>query len=126
MKAKLIVLLVLCLLAGNAIAQESAVKGDSSTTEQSGAENRPAATQALICPKCHGEMEEGLIVQHYPQTWLSKSRTRLGWWGTHKRESGQPFLKEDVVQAAGNSWADQKVVSVFRCKSCGYLESYAK
>lgn len=62
----------------------------------------------MKCPKCGGEMEEGVSVDQginntpYVQVWA-------------KRIEG--FLKHTV---------GQKSIIVYRCQKCGYLESYAK
>lgn len=63
---------------------------------------------ASKCPKCGGEFEEGVIVDknyvvEQQQTWAAKIRL-AGWAG-----------KENEVK-----------VKTYRCKNCGYLESYAK
>lgn len=55
------------------------------------------------CPKCGGEMEEGFF-----QTYGGDGKTK---WGTKNIFLGLEN-KHDV--------------KIFRCKSCGFLESYAK
>ena len=61
----------------------------------------------MKCPKCNGEMEEGFIVD--------KAHLGVGtkpMWATNIKFFGGPQNKHNVVS--------------YRCKSCGYLESYAK
>jgi len=57
----------------------------------------------MKCPKCNSEMEEGMIVDDY--------KGKSGWV---KELSSQFDLK------------DTKTIKSFRCKTCGFLESYAK
>jgi predicted nucleic-acid-binding Zn-ribbon protein len=57
------------------------------------------------CPKCGGEMEEGVI----------GGLEGLRKWG----KKGSDSVWDGNVK-------DGKEVVVFRCKVCGYLESYAK
>jgi predicted nucleic-acid-binding Zn-ribbon protein len=64
------------------------------------------------CPKCSGEMEEGVVADrgHYDSV-------QYPVWGTRLDINFfKPFSK--VI--------DQKNVKTNRCKNCGYLESYAK
>jgi predicted nucleic-acid-binding Zn-ribbon protein len=61
------------------------------------------------CPKCGGEFEEGFVADKYSQTGaISKPQ-----WGT-KTMLGFIGLKS------------AHKVKTYRCKSCGYLESYAE
>ncbi len=59
-------------------------------------------------PKCGGETEEGFIpgnsglLYGFKQVWMTK------------------------IKALGMIFENPHVAKTFRCKSCGYLESYAK
>ncbi|PIZ64716.1 hypothetical protein CO051_06040 [Candidatus Roizmanbacteria bacterium CG_4_9_14_0_2_um_filter_39_13] len=64
------------------------------------------------CPKCEGGMEEGFIPDYLNLMWDQK-----GTW----KKSGQKIIRK----ATPEDYHDTKVVT-FRCKSCGFLESYAK
>lgn len=66
----------------------------------------------IKCPKCDGEMDEGLIADkttdlsmHYKPKWTTKIR-------------GFNLL--------GGGLESPREVKTFRCKKCCYLESYAK
>ena len=61
------------------------------------------------CPKCKGEMEEGFIADHLAAVSVTGQK-----WGTSTKLGG--FLGVN----------DAHDVKTHRCKSCGYLESYAK
>ena len=65
-----------------------------------------------ICPKCTGEMEEGFILDvthghRLASHWVAGAPEKSFWLGIKVR--GKRLL----------------VVRTLRCKSCGYLESYA-
>lgn len=62
----------------------------------------------MKCPKCNNEMEEGLIVD---------KTTDLSIPGKQNWGKGIKFV-----------WGieNRKDVITYRCKKCGYLESYAK
>ena len=62
--------------------------------------------ETMKCPKCKGEMEEGVFGGMYGS---------LVPWAR-----GRMFLK--WISSSNTS----KEVKVYRCASCGYLESYAK
>jgi hypothetical protein len=64
-----------------------------------------------ICPKCAIAMEEGFLVSP-PQ--------RSGvWWA-----AGQPPFDDTLQKVDSQPWRLYPV-SIYRCLSCGYLESYA-
>jgi hypothetical protein len=61
----------------------------------------------MKCPKCNGEMEEGLIadasyLSYQKQKWVTKLK----------------FL--------GYSLENAHETITYRCKNCGFLENYAK
>ena len=60
------------------------------------------------CPKCQGEMEQDILAKPMPYLGIITWATKLvsGFFSS-KLEN-----KKDIV--------------VYRCKNCGYLESYAK
>lgn len=60
------------------------------------------------CPKCEGEMEEGIIADRGHLSLGEKPQ-----WGTG-------------LAWGGITLKDKKEVKTYRCNSCGYLESYAK
>lgn len=62
------------------------------------------------CPKCGGEFEEGLTSDVSGQ---AMEPTMKPFWGTKIRT---------IVGGLENPHE----VTTYRCKSCGYLESYAK
>lgn len=64
----------------------------------------------MKCPKCGGEMEKGLIAD---QGYLIAIKSS---WGSELRMGG--ILNFGLE--------NKKEITTFRCKSCGYLESYAK
>lgn len=59
----------------------------------------------LKCPKCNNEMEEGLLADH---SYLKFNKLS---WGTALGILGQTVKKK-------------RPVKTYRCKTCGYLESY--
>jgi len=62
----------------------------------------------MKCPKCNGVMEEGVQVD-YAQNGPNWSK-----WATDIK--GQIFKKTE----------GEKYIKTYRCKDCGFLESYAK
>lgn len=69
-------------------------------------------SNAPECPKCKGEMEEGftLDVTHGSRLvsgWVAGAPERSFWVG---------------IKVKGKR---HKSITTWRCKSCGYLESYA-
>ncbi len=71
------------------------------------------APTATVCPKCGGAMEEGFILDNGYNTRSASSWVegppRTGFWGGVKLRG----LRRLALR-------------VFRCKSCGFLESYAE
>ncbi|MBX3378341.1 MAG: hypothetical protein KF678_15200 [Phycisphaeraceae bacterium] len=66
------------------------------------------------CPKCHGLMEEGFILDgtHGPSN-------RVSLWVRGLAEKG--FFR------GVKTWKKTKIpVTTYRCQSCGFLESYAR
>ncbi len=63
------------------------------------------------CLRCEGEMEGGVIADTSPSSVLKAER-----WGTNI--SG--------LSIAGKGLKNARDVYTYRCKACGYLESYAK
>ena len=66
-----------------------------------------------ICPKCQGEMEQGFVLDNTQGVqivshWSSGQPKKSFWTGTK--------LSEDK----------QIPIGTFRCKDCGYLESFAR
>jgi len=66
-----------------------------------------------ICPKCQGEMEQGFVLdntygERIVSHWSSGQPKKSFWTGTK--------LSEDK----------QIPIGTFRCKDCGYLESFAR
>ncbi len=61
MMSKVWVLLVLFFLAGRVSAEEGVVTNEASAPAQS-TETNASNTHTLSCPKCHCEMEEGVIL----------------------------------------------------------------
>jgi uncharacterized Zn finger protein len=70
------------------------------------------ANRSLNCPRCSGSMEVGFVVDEGYGTrtvakWVAGEPERSMWAGLKLRGKA----KQDVV--------------TYRCKRCGYLESYA-
>lgn len=59
------------------------------------------------CTKCDGEMEEGFILSPQAGRWKKGKPTSINKW-----------LGGLIFRSV---W-----ITVYRCKNCGYLESYAK
>lgn len=67
----------------------------------------------MKCPKCGGEMEEGIIVTKNNNVNNINNVTIV--WGT-KIKSGLLFMKLE----------NEKQFKAYRCNKCGYIENYAK
>jgi predicted nucleic-acid-binding Zn-ribbon protein len=67
-----------------------------------------------ICPKCQGEMEQGFVLDNGYGVRL------VSHWS-----SGQP-KKSFWVDSTKLSKDRQIPIGTFRCKACGYLESFAR
>ena len=127
MKFNFWALLLLCCLAGRAMAEDGSAKNDTSLNVQSQAASGSVASHTLICPKCHGEMEEGVVPvleggSFFPSIWLKKSAIK------NPGKFRASFLGYTMsrISVAKGGWSQAIPISVFRCKSCGYLEPYAK
>ena len=64
------------------------------------------------CPKCHGRMEEGFILDNsygarLQSAWVEGKPKRSFWTGVKFREEAK------------------RPIATFRCEGCGYLESFA-
>ena len=64
------------------------------------------------CPKCNGQMEQGFVIDkglnmQYVSHWAAGPPQKSFWQGTSPPANVIP-------------------IGVFRCTSCGYLESYAR
>ena len=66
----------------------------------------------MKCSKCNGEMEEGLLGSTFGPP---LNGVYVNKYGTSIKKS---FLGQDLE--------NKKEVKIYRCKECGYLESYAK
>lgn len=67
------------------------------------------------CPKCGGEMENGVLTnRNYPIPFKALNRQLV--WGSKLIEKliGPVTLEKETL------------VKTYKCKTCGYLESYAK
>jgi hypothetical protein len=128
MNARFWVLLVLCVLAARATAQDGALQNAASLSTQPVAATDAHAANILTCPRCHNEMEEGVIPDHYhydfyPAYWIKRSLLIK----PHKSQCYDFGLGMiPAINLTKEGWSQVIRVSVFRCKSCGYLESYAK
>ena len=70
------------------------------------------ASRSLSCPRCSGSMEPGYIIDESygkfgPEKWVEGTPEWSVWTGLKLR--GKAKLE----------------VSTYRCRSCGFLESYA-
>ena len=63
----------------------------------------------MKCPKCGEEMEEALIADRGHGSFSIKQQ-----WGSNLQLGGFAGVK------------NRRDVKTYRCKNCGYLESYAK
>jgi predicted nucleic-acid-binding Zn-ribbon protein len=66
-----------------------------------------------ICPKCQGEMEQGFVLEIF-----QGGRSVISW------SSGQP--KKSFFFGIKLFEVKQIPIGTFRCKDCGYLESFAR
>ena len=73
-----------------------------------------------LCPKCSDEMESGYLVDR------SHGLSYLGQWarGIPKRFWWLLGSVPNTIKAPKNS--DLLPIRIYRCKSCGFLESYAR
>jgi len=65
----------------------------------------------MKCPKCQSEMEEGVVADrgHYDAAEYPE-------WGTK--------IEQKLIRPMSKV-INKKYVSTYRCKKCGFLESYA-
>jgi hypothetical protein len=68
--------------------------------------------QSLQCPKCNSPMQQGFVQDkglnmRYVSQWAAGPPQKSFWLGTNPPDNLIP-------------------IGAFRCKSCGYLESYAR
>ena len=73
----------------------------------------PERAELTECPKCKNRMEEGFIKDQgygeaHPASWVGGQPEKSFWEGTKTRGK------------------QQVRITVYRCTSCGYLESYAR
>ncbi len=68
------------------------------------------------CPKCNGEMEAGMTVEYKSPGGMSMNinMPKKQTWGKGIKPG---FFVESVDE--------EKTIVTHRCKTCGYLESYA-
>jgi predicted nucleic-acid-binding Zn-ribbon protein len=71
----------------------------------------------LKCPKCEGEMEEGMTVEYKSPGGFDVNIN------LPKKETWGKGLKSGFWM---NSVEEERAVVTYRCKECGYLESYAQ
>ena len=67
----------------------------------------------LECPKCHGQLEQGFVVDHtygaqVVSQWAKGAPVKSFWTGTKVPDQGR------------------LPIGTYRCSSCGYLEAYAR
>lgn len=67
----------------------------------------------MKCPKCQGEMIEGMIT-HRTQGLVPATNGSVIWGTSLKKNFVTMFTVENAKQ-----------LKSFRCKDCGYLENYA-
>jgi hypothetical protein len=71
-------------------------------------------TQPTTCPKCHGSMEQGLMLDRkdggsdLQARWVRGEPTPRTFWGNVRLKGRKPLP-----------------VTTYRCEGCGYLESFA-
>ncbi len=66
---------------------------------------------SLQCPKCHSQMEQGIILYHLPG-----GAQILGWVAGVPRKSWWRGIDSEITNIP---------IGTFRC-TCGYLELYAR
>ena len=73
-----------------------------------------AISRTLSCPRCQGTMEPGFVIN---ESYGSGTRTVVQW------VAGEP---EKSLWTGLKLRGKQKLeVTTYRCRRCGYLESYA-
>ncbi len=69
-------------------------------------------TQDLPCPKCDGSMERGFVLDH-----------THGGRGVNHWSAGEPRTSFWT----GTKLSEHQIpIATFRCRKCGFLESYAQ
>jgi hypothetical protein len=71
----------------------------------------------MKCPKCDGEMEEGLQVD------AAMGGARRSTWIKGKE---LPTIKLTAFPPGVEITGERYSLTVYRCHACGYLESYAR
>jgi hypothetical protein len=82
---------------------------------------------AFRCPKCQGEMVEGMVATEY--SWYSVVQLWAGMkdWADSLKAAESGWFAVDRAAAAREVLLHKGfLVRVFRCSGCGYLESYAR
>lgn len=75
----------------------------------------------LNCSKCHSSLEDGFLLEYAYPTLLA---TR--WYPGAPEEAEIRLLGMKVGEWLKVREQNMRIVSTFRCTSCGFLESYAK
>lgn len=71
---------------------------------------------AISCPKCHGEMVQGYVLDFTP------AGVRVNKWN-----AGIPKKAVGFGITVGITDSPSQIpIATFRCQSCGFLESYAR
>lgn len=68
----------------------------------------------MKCIKCDGEMEKGIIVPKPAFGWFKSTNLKLVWGSKLK-----------MSMLTGVTYENEQLVHTYKCKKCGYLESYA-
>ena len=80
----------------------------------------PMNQAEMTCPKCQGEMESGYLIDHSHVALLAslwaRGKPKKHWW----------FSLQTNNAITRPSPSDQIPVGTYRCKTCGFLESYAR
>jgi predicted nucleic-acid-binding Zn-ribbon protein len=71
----------------------------------------------MKCPKCNDEMEEGLQLD------ASYGGVRKAMWVKGKE---LPTIKISILPPKVEITGERYYTTVYRCSSCGFLESYAQ
>ena len=71
------------------------------------------ASRSSSCPRCGGSMEQGFLID------VGHGKTAVPKWAAGEADSS---FWSSGLKLRGK---DQLPVTTFRCRQCGYLESYA-
>ena len=74
----------------------------------------------MKCPKCNGEMDEGLQIDASSRTWGGAKKAQ---WVKGKT---LPVIKRRLIPPGVEITGERYYLAVYRCRSCGFLESYAQ